>query len=484
MRKVFLDEIPKRPEGIDWQKSVGHTVYFVYDNIEGKIKIVEYNKNKLKISYKNKNHIITTYYFKHGRLAHVLGLVNNNHIFKIGDIIETKTGKIQIKELIRIKGTYSRRGYIYKCLIDGYESTKSEFDIKRGSGCPVCNGHKVKIGYNDLCTTHPELSKLLLNIEDGYKYTKGSDKKVYWKCPKCNNVMNISISSVVYQQGISCPACSDGFSYSEKFIYSLLKQQNILFFAQTGRNILTWCKSFRYDFYIPNLNCIIESHGLQHYEETRIGSRNLMHEQENDKIKRELALINGIKYYIVIDCRYSTINYIKNNIMNSLLPNILNFKDQDIDWRVCEINTTSSMVKIVCDLYTNNKNINDIAEELSINKATVRKYLCEGAKFNWCTYDPKIASKNNLMNMSKNNCIKVICINTQEIFQSIKSIKNKYNVHLSRISYCCKKKIKTDGKHPETGEKLVWMYLDEWEQLNTEEKQNKINEIREKYNGT
>ena len=31
--------------------------------------------------------------------------------------------------------------------------------MTQGTGCPYCSGHRVLKGFNDLCTTHPELLK-------------------------------------------------------------------------------------------------------------------------------------------------------------------------------------------------------------------------------------------------------------------------------------------------------------------------------------
>ena len=33
------------------------------------------------------------------------------------------------------------------------------FNRKRGVGCPICDGKKVLIGYNDLATTNPKIVK-------------------------------------------------------------------------------------------------------------------------------------------------------------------------------------------------------------------------------------------------------------------------------------------------------------------------------------
>ena len=54
--------------------------------------------------------------------------------------------------------------------------------------CPVCSGHRVLKGFNDLWTTHPELAEMLDNQGDGYLYTYGSNKKLHWRCPVCGSV--------------------------------------------------------------------------------------------------------------------------------------------------------------------------------------------------------------------------------------------------------------------------------------------------------
>ena len=56
---------------------------------------------------------------------------------------------------------------------------------------------------------------------------------------------------------------------------------------------------------------------------------------------------------------------------------------------------------------------------------------------------------------------KVICITTGEEFDCISAASTKYNVMRANIRACCKNKIKSAGKHPVTGEKLVWKYIEE-----------------------
>ena len=54
---------------------------------------------------------------------------------------------------------------------------------------------------------------------------------------------------------------------------------------------------------------------------------------------------------------------------------------------------------------------------------------------------------------------KIKCITTGEIFECILDAERKYNIEHSSIIKCCRGKQKSAGKHPVTGEKLVWEYI-------------------------
>lgn len=55
---------------------------------------------------------------------------------------------------------------------------------------------------------------------------------------------------------------------------------------------------------------------------------------------------------------------------------------------------------------------------------------------------------------------KVVCVNTGDIFDTIKQAQDWCGS--SKVCECCKKKRKSAGKHPETGEKTVWMYYEDY----------------------
>ena len=102
----------------------------------------------------------------------------------------------------------------------------------------------------------------LVNKEDGYKYTSQSGKLIKVKCKNCGLEKEIKVKNLYAEHGVACERCSDGKSYPEKFMYNLLEQSNINFETQYSPQ---WGNGHRYDFYLPDYNIIIETHGEQHY---------------------------------------------------------------------------------------------------------------------------------------------------------------------------------------------------------------------------
>jgi hypothetical protein len=76
----------------------------------------------------------------------------------------------------------------------------------------------------------------------------------------------------VKNKGFNCPACSDKRSRGEKFIYNVLKQVGSDFVIEKS---FKWSNKRRYDFFIKDLNTIIEVHGSQHYEDNNFNDYNV-----------------------------------------------------------------------------------------------------------------------------------------------------------------------------------------------------------------
>ena len=355
-----------------------------------------------------------------------------------------------------------------KCNIDGFEWDETPSNlIYSHKGCPICNKycHTTIKGYNDMWTTNPELAKLLVDKEDGFKYTQRSNKKVNWKCPNCGEIIKNKCINSIFTNGLSCPKCSDGVKYPEKFMYNLLKQLDIDFEYQLSHLKFNWCKNdndnynIRYDFYIPSLNCIIETHGLQHYDESGRG-RSLSEEKSNDIFKEKLAKENGITKYIIIDCRKSDLEFIKNNILNSQINYLFNLSN--IDWLKIDKQCQKSLVQTACELWNSGTySTLEISKLIKLNRSTIIGYLSKGYQLGLCYYDAKKEQIKNGRNNSKKGNKKVICITTGEIFDSLTNAANKYILKTSYISRCCRYKRNYTGKLLD-GTKLVWMFYNEY----------------------
>lgn len=77
-----------------------------------------------------------------------------------------------------------------------------------------------------------------------------------------------------------------------------------------------------------------------------------------------------------------------------------------------------------------------------------------------------------------NQMVKVICLNTTEVFNSVTEAGKKYKVRESAISACCKNNRRSAG-YLENGTKLTWSFLEEYATSTTEEILRKISKVNE-----
>lgn len=274
-----------------------------------------------------------------------------------------------------------------KCRICDNEFDQFARKVIEGVGCPICANVRIIKGINDIATTNPELLKYFKNSEDAYKYHKGSKAKVIFKCPDCGFEKEISIMQVSKLGIFSCPKCSDGISYPNKFSRNLLQQlpvKNVKYEYSPD-----WAKPYRYDNYFEfnNNKYILEMDGGFHYIKYYKSNLSLEETKHIDKFKDKLAKDHNITM-IRINCFYSEKNYIINNIKNSLLSNL--FDLSKINWELCHINSIKNLVKEVCNFYNSHKNykVKQIANEFNLKAPTVSKYLYIGNDIGLCKYHP------------------------------------------------------------------------------------------------
>ena len=344
-----------------------------------------------------------------------------------------------------------------------------------GNGDFSCNQCK------SISVTHPHLIKWLVNEDDALKYSYGSKVKIPMKCIDCGYEKEMGLD-VLSRAGFGCPKCSDGVSYPEKFFFNFLEQLKVNFTPQLSKKILKWVNTYRYDNYIEDINCIIETHGLFHYEENHAWNNTLDKTQENDFNKEWHARKNKVKNYIILDCRKSDMRWIKNSIMLSRLPKLLNFKEEDIDWLKCHEAGCKNIIKEACNLWNSGiESTLAISKQLKIHSSTVCKYLKKGAILNWCDYDVEKERRKGALAMQGFNWRSIICLNTMEIFESTANASIKYDILASNIHGCCKNKRRFAGRHPTTDERMIWMYYNKFLEKTNEEIEEIINNIKNHY---
>jgi len=368
-----------------------------------------------------------------------------------------KTQEIFVKEMfiinpsIEIIGNYIHSDTDIECCCKICNSkwflTPHSLLKNKTATCPVCSGRILVVGINDLWTTRPDVARLLLNQEEGYKYTHGSVHKTDWMCPDCKTIFKDKIINNTVRTGLSCKNCSDGLSIPNKFISNILSYLNEDFKPE---KIFDWSNNKQYDVYIPKFNCIIEMHGGQHYHNRKNSYINTEYQEKNDKYKMDLAKQNNIESYIVIDSRYSELEWIKNNIITSKLSELYDLSK--LDWEYCFRKSQKSIVIESINLFNSGYNVSEIALEVNLSTATICIYLNRGTKLGLCYYNGETSRRERRFK-------KVICLNTNEIFNSVKEAVRWCHTGLSM---CLSGNCKTGGKHPITKEPLKWMYYNDY----------------------
>ncbi len=382
---------------IDWGKSIGKTIDFKYHNVVSTLTITGRAENVqyvyIDIPKYVEHYRIHVCQLKLGQFGGALNIITAKFRYNTGDVVNGLliTGRRNVS---------NHKYYDYCCTKDGFEGSIREDHLMKNHGCPVCVGKQVLKGYNDIATTRPDMAILFLDIDDTYKYMAHSSKWSYFKCPLCGNIIYANINQVSYH-GLSCKKCGDGISYPNKFIYNLIEQvSNLHRLNGDALTFLTekkfdWSMNFEhtnknlsgnkiYDMYIYECNIIIENHGDYHYRKSAFNmkdARTFEEVQENDRIKRNLALSNGIEedHYIVLDCYKSEMLYIKNSVMSSNLPMLLNFTEGDIDWNECNRFATYSRVYEACEYWNNGtKDYKHIALNMRMHKNTIQRYIKKG----------------------------------------------------------------------------------------------------------
>ena len=117
---------------------------------------------------------------------------------------------------------------------------------------------------------------------------KSSTKKYKFDCPECNHIYETLLKSVSSGRWCSCQ-----INKTESKLSNFLLSKKIKFKTQAK---FDWCKrkvKLRFDFYIEDINLIIELDGEQHFSQVS-NWVNPIKTQNNDMYKMKCANYNGI----------------------------------------------------------------------------------------------------------------------------------------------------------------------------------------------
>ena len=334
---IDLDSLIKRKNGsIDWRKSVGMDVAFTYHTIAGSVRLVEHIKNK-----------------------------KSMRIF--------------------IDGYTGDDGYIISCkslrTCQLGEALSSHISIHK-----LRTPHPTQKPERTIINSAPHIVQYLVDVNDAYKYSYMSSARITAKCLICGFENKYAIYDLT-RRGFTCPNCSDGKSYPNKFMFNILRQLGIEFLYEVTKhnNGFEWVKDYRYDFYfeLNNNKYFIEMDGGYHNRQNCI---------INDQIKDELSLQNGV-HMIRINCNYiythKRFEYIKENILNSEIAKL--FDLSCVDWEYANLNAMHSLVADVARLWEDGLCVADIEKSLPIERHTVREYLKIAGEHNMCSYNKETA---------------------------------------------------------------------------------------------
>jgi DNA-directed RNA polymerase subunit RPC12/RpoP len=278
---VDLSNLEYNRNSVDWERSIGRTVDFQYDDIVATLIITD-RDDDVQYVYIDVPGYVTHYriyvgQIRNGQFGKVIQRITPDFKYEIGDMVND----LLITEKHKIRGY---KYYNYRCVKDGYMGVIREDHLYNGHGCPVCAGKVVLKGYNDIATTRPDMIDLFDDKNDAFLYREHSNKYTYFRCPRCGNKIYAQVSYVSYS-GLSCKKCSDGISYPNKFVYNLIEQIAKLYefrgeqLTFVPEKKFAWSLNFKhqnknlsgnkiYDLYLCEPGIIIENHGDYHYKES------------------------------------------------------------------------------------------------------------------------------------------------------------------------------------------------------------------------
>lgn len=204
---------------------------------------------------------------------------------------------------------------LFKCKTCKCEFEATPNNVLCGSDCPNCYGTSLKSQEE----YEKDMKLLYPNIRVIGSYLNNKTP-VEVECLKCNNVWYSYPTNALYQNR-GCPRCDKKYKGEVK-ISQVLKDYNICFEEQKTFTGLVGVGNgnLKYDFYIDDLNLLIEYQGNFHdgsgFVNDFFTEERLKIQQEHDRRKREYANIHNIKLLEIWYWDYGNIEEILKEKLN------------------------------------------------------------------------------------------------------------------------------------------------------------------------
>lgn len=342
----------------------------------------------------------------------------------------------------------------YRCDVCNCVGVMSQSHFNEGTGCSVCSGKTVVKGINDIATILPEIAQLIIPQADTFLYTSQSSKKVTAACPVCGFQKSVKISQLS-RRGFKCPVCHGGYSMPNRFMAALLSQCGVEF---NSEKTFSWSKRYRYDFYLPQHNLIVELNGAQHYKEVPMWTDYEV-VKRSDAEKFRLAKENSISNYVVIPLEKSDIHYMKNQIYSSELFDLIGIERDKISMSLVYGALNTGVAAKCLELWKRGvKDIRKISEDVKICTSSVSGYLKQYAEIGLCDYSPDEQRRKNQERAALQRKRRVICNNTGVVYNSIREAAKANRLNENAIQNCVSGRSGYSGKDND-GNKLSWSYI-------------------------
>lgn len=345
------------------------------------------------------------------------------HYYKEGQCING----LLIVEQIRLKTKRSEeKGYIVQSVKypDAPTYKIKEGNLRNGKGDAYASGRRVYEG-NSLYS-HEEFRKFIVDNDKAKKISRNSPKFLDFMCPECKRIKSMRVYHLVNNE-FSCPVCSTGVSYPERFMLYYLQVKSIPHEYQVKLN--NSARRIDFKVSIDGIDYMLETHGRAHYDKTLKWYKDTV---KSDLFKRHYCKENKIPL-LELDCRESDFNYIKRQInSNAVLPSISNIEEEEIA-QLLSNNKKYPTNSIIED---NKKGLN--LKQIS-NKYNLTPRIIQG-----------ILNKSGIR--INGNRKKTLCVTTGVEYNSTQEASKFTGISQSSISNCCNGKGKTAGG-------MQWKYI-------------------------